>query len=137
MSQQKKPIITGASSGIGAELALQLTKKGHHVYLLARRQERLQQIQEIIQKKGGSSEIIACDVSQKKSVVIAFNEILAQTDNIDSLILNAGIGLTSLSTTKENIIEKVIQTNFLGMVYCIHQLLPLFKKQKKRPHYRN
>ncbi|MCB0729678.1 MAG: SDR family NAD(P)-dependent oxidoreductase, partial [Ignavibacteriae bacterium] len=77
-------LITGASTGIGRELAIQLSKKNVKLALVARRENLLQDLtnENVISVK--------CDVSKKNEVVSAYQQIIEKFGKIDVAILNAG-----------------------------------------------
>jgi len=99
-------LIVGTSSGIGAQLAKSYAKQGHHLIRLSRRV---------------TGDMIHCDVCDSASVKKAFASI--DLESVDLFIYNAGI-------SKSDDDEAVIQTNLLGAVRCIEQILPIFKAKK-------
>lgn len=88
----KTVMITGASSGIGAHLAMVAARAGAQVVLAARRQERLQDLAERIRAGGGQAMDVALDVTQRDSVEAAFDVAQAQFGVVDVVLNNAGIG---------------------------------------------
>ena len=116
--------ITGASSGFGMALATLYASDGHRVALLARRIERLRNIEKDIQSFGGKSLAIACDVSDKLQVKEAFDQIRIHWGPVDILIVNAGVhsSETKLGLNSEDM-ERVFKINLFGAAYCIEQVL--------------
>jgi len=113
-------VVTGASSGIGAELARLLAARGDLCVLLARRADRLQELAEEI---GGEAE--ACDVSDRPAVDAVAERVLERHPRIDLLVNNAGIpGRTSYVTGDPERIEQLIRINYLGSVWCLRAFLP-------------
>jgi short-subunit dehydrogenase len=90
--KDKKVLITGASSGIGASFAKFLARAGMHVVLIARRKELLEKIQAEINLHGGKVTIIQADLSIEKERELLFKKITAEVGSIDILINNAGFG---------------------------------------------
>ena len=113
-------VVTGASSGIGAEIARLLAGRGDLCILVARRADRLQPLAEEI---GGEAE--PCDVSDRDGVQAAAARILARHPRIDVLVNNAGIpGRTSFLAGDPEVIERLIRINYLGGVWCLRAFLP-------------
>ena len=113
-------VVTGASSGIGAEIARLLAGRGDLCILVARRADRLQALAEEI---GGEAE--PCDVSDRDGVQAAAARILARHPRIDVLVNNAGIpGRTSFLAGDPEVIERLIRINYLGGVWCLRAFLP-------------
>lgn len=83
-----KALITGASSGIGAEFARRLSKMGYELILVARRESRLE---ELSRELGGSIRIIPCDLSDADNCIKLFD--MVRDENVDLLINNAGYGV--------------------------------------------
>src|SRR5438105_7419595 len=89
---QQVVLITGASSGIGRALAVELARRGAAVGLLARRLETLQEIVREIEATGGRALALPADVTDKDSVRAAADDLRARFGQIDVLIANAGVG---------------------------------------------
>jgi uncharacterized protein len=84
-------LITGASSGIGEEFARQLTARGHGVFLVARREERLRALAEELEREHGvRAEIAACDLAKRKPVAALPGLIAERGLTVDVLVNNAG-----------------------------------------------
>src|ERR1043166_6851418 len=86
-------LITGASSGIGRELALALGRRGARVGLLARRRELLEEIAREIRDGGGHAVALPADVTKADEVRAAAAELRNAFGRIDLLIANAGISI--------------------------------------------
>lgn len=118
-------VITGASSGIGAELARQLASAGHSVALLARREGALKMLAEEITQSGGHAEVFSVDVAHQDAVVDAMTKIETQMGPITTLVANAGIGdSTPAKKFNSDKVERIIRVNLLGVIYCIDCVLP-------------
>ena len=113
-------VVTGASSGIGAELARVLSRRGWRCVLIARRRDRLESL---AGETGG--EVEACDVSQRDDVERAAAAVLERHPAVQLLVNNAGIpgraGFVSLDAER---IEQLVRTNYLGGVWCLRAFLP-------------
>jgi NAD(P)-dependent dehydrogenase (short-subunit alcohol dehydrogenase family) len=113
-------VVTGASSGIGAEVARVLSRRGWHCVLLARRRDRLETL---TGETGGEVEL--CDVSERDEVERAAAAVLERHPAVHLLVNNAGIpgraGFVSLDAER---IEQLVRTNYLGGVWCLRAFLP-------------
>jgi uncharacterized protein len=113
-------VVTGASSGIGAELARGLARRGWHCVLLARREERLRPLAEEV---GGEFEL--CDVTDRGAVETAAARVLERHPRVHLLVNNAGIsGRAGFLDADLQVIEDVMRTNYLGSVWCLRAFLP-------------
>jgi NAD(P)-dependent dehydrogenase (short-subunit alcohol dehydrogenase family) len=112
-------VITGASSGIGAQLARELTGRGWLCVLLARREERLR---ELAEELGGEYEV--CDVSDRDDVEAAAARVRERHPHIKLLVNNAGIAArVRFDDGNPERIEQVVRTNYLGGVWCLRAFL--------------
>ncbi|QOY51884.1 SDR family NAD(P)-dependent oxidoreductase [Candidatus Sulfurimonas baltica] len=122
-----KILITGASSGIGEELARLYATKNNELILLARREERLKKLQEELAPHVKKIEIVAVDISdfqtlQKKIKLIG---------TVDMVILNAGVSIGhSLEITPFEDFKKLFDVNLLANHAILEILLPCFITQK-------
>lgn len=124
-------LITGASSGIGYQLAKDLAKQGAKVALLSRRLELLHQLAEEL-KDLTLVHIYKCDVTNKVEVAETISKVKKDFGKIDIAILNSGVAFrSSVLQYKSEEAEKTFNTNVLGAVYCIEQLLPDFISEKR------
>jgi len=113
-------VVTGASSGIGVEIARLLAARGDLCVLLARRAGRLEQVAEEL---GGEAE--PCDVSDPAAVEAVAARVLERHPRIDLLVNNAGIpGRTRFLDGDPEVIERLIRINYLGNVWCLRAFLP-------------
>lgn len=122
--EEKTAIVTGASSGIGRALALQLAERGARVALLARRKDALDALAEEITSFGGRALALACDVGDREQVFASFRAAEATLGPADLLINNAGYGghRWFLEWDLDDV-ERMMQVNFLGAVYCTRAVL--------------
>lgn len=122
-----KILITGASSGIGAELSRLYATKDNELILLARREARLIELQNELLPHVKSIEIVQVDVSQ----FVKLQEKIRHLGGVDMVILNAGISLGhSLEITPFEDFKKIYDVNLLANHAILEVLLPLFKAQK-------
>jgi len=126
----KVVLITGASSGIGRGLAVNLARRGAAVGLLARRREILDQIAEEIINAGGCARALPADVTQVDSVRGAVEELRQQFGPIDVLVANAGISInTSVPNLCEKEIAELINVNVIGVINSVSAVLPNMIRQ--------
>ncbi len=118
-------LISGASSGIGAELARQLAREGAAVGLLARREALIVDLAEKIRSEGGKAAAVKCDVGIRGEVDHAFAVIRGELGSIDLVIANAAVGAeTPARSLDAGLVESIFRTNFLGSVNLIAAALP-------------
>lgn len=125
-------LITGASEGIGASLAIELAKGGNNLIIAARRLEKLKEVAKAIEANGGKAHCVACDVSDQAQCENLVKETLNAFGKLDAVVHNAGISMhawfdeiTDLST-----FETLFRTNVMSMVWITHGLLAEIKKTK-------
>ena len=127
----KTCIVTGANSGIGRSTAITLAKNDYTVFATMRSLERGEKLREIAQELNLVIKAVELDVSDTDSVNQGINEILNQTDQIDVLINNAGVGSNAVIEDVDIESDKsVFETNFWGVVRCIQAVLPTMRQQK-------
>jgi len=126
----KTILITGASKGLGREIAIRLGKTTPNLILVARSKNLLTQVQtEILNLTSNAPFIIQCNISNEYEIQTAFDLIQQKFDHIDVLINNAGIGIFKLlEEITNNEMRKQFELNFFGVFYCIKALLPLIKR---------
>jgi short-subunit dehydrogenase len=118
-------VITGASSGIGAELARQLSAAGASVGLLALPGASLDAAAKGIAARGGTALAVGVDVAQRDAVHAALATVSRELGPIDLLILCAGIGgITTVESFSAPVFENMIRVNLLGMAYAIEAVVP-------------
>lgn len=123
-------VITGASSGIGRETALQFAKEGASVVLAARNEEALAEVAGQVRERGGQALVVITDVALWEQVARLASEAAARFGRIDTWVNNAGI---SEYATLEDIpirdMERIIRVNLLGTMYGVKAALPFLKAQ--------
>ncbi len=127
-------VVTGASSGIGEEAALQLAELGAEVVLVARRAEELARVQALIQQRGGIARCYAADLSDPASTDALIARLDAEEPRIDVLVNNAGRSIRR--PIRESIgrihdFERTMQLNYLAVVRLTLGLLPKMLAQKR------
>ena len=127
-------IITGASKGIGAELARQLAARGAHLALAARDVDALEQVAAECVALGGRAEVIAADVASQEDCKRLVERTVAAFGRIDTLVNNAGATMWARfdEIADMAVLAHIMQVNFMGAVYCTHYALPHLKEFRGR-----
>jgi short-subunit dehydrogenase len=119
-------IVTGASSGIGKALALQLAGQGAKVVLAARRAELLEQVAAACRQAGGEALSIPTDVSDEAQCKALVETTIITFGRLDMLVNNAG--LTVIARLEDyidlSLFHHTMGVNFYGAVYCTYYALP-------------
>ena len=122
-----KALITGASSGLGREMARLLAARGYELILCARREERLR---ELAAELPVPCRIIAADVSDEQECRLLYEAV--QSEDLEVVINNAGFGLFGEFVTADLDEElRMIDTNVKGLLYITHEVAPLMIKNEK------
>src|SRR5438094_362060 len=88
----KVAVVTGASSGIGWELAKELAREGYRVGVLARRREPLERLVSEIRQAGGVADFETADVAERQSTLDAIHRLAERLGPVDLLVAGAGSG---------------------------------------------
>jgi short-subunit dehydrogenase len=124
--------ITGASTGIGREIAMEFSKAGHIVVATARRKSRLVNLASEIKFAGREASAFVCNVASERSVQITAKRIREKYGKIDCLVNNAGVTIfKSFTDTKVYEFDYVMETNLRGAFLCMKSVLPQMLKIKK------
>jgi len=124
---KKVALITGASAGLGVEFARQLSKRGHHLVLVARRKDRL----ETLAKELGNARAIALDLSKSGSAAKLLADLKAAGEQVEILVNNAGFGLigrfAELDAKRE---RQMIDLNVGALTDLCRAIAPAMVKRK-------
>jgi uncharacterized protein len=124
-------IITGASSGIGRATALEMARRGAFVALAARDKNALLEIKEEIRQQGKDAIVVPTDVTQRDQVDQMVKAVMAQWGRIDILVSNAGEYIRApILDLEPSEIQRSLDINFFGGVYCTKAILPHMLNQK-------
>ena len=124
-------VITGASSGLGAQAALHLAEQGATVVLGARREDRIRALAEEITAKGGTALAVETDVTDRASVQNLVDTAVRTYGRIDVLLNNAGVmPLSPLENLRVDEWDLMIDVNIKGVLYGIAAALPHMKAKK-------
>lgn len=116
-------VVTGASSGIGRRVAIELAGRGAVVTAIARREERLRQVAVEMQRSSPDSDFVVCDVSDTDRFAAVLAEIEARRGRIDLLVNNAAIGEEPAEGGLDGY-RRVMETNFYAPVAGTMAVLP-------------
>ncbi len=118
-------LVTGASSGIGRATAIRLASAGAKIVLVARRIERLKELEQQIKSAGGEAFPIEADLAKVNEANEAIAKTVARFGRIDTLVNAAGVmnnGATLERTLEE--LEQMIAVNLCGLLYITRAALP-------------
>ena len=130
--RDKAVLITGASSGIGRELAWQLAQAGAMVTLAARRRELLEALAQRMKAAGKSGPVVVeCDVTRDGDLERAVAESVRAFGKLDAAIANAGFGVTgTLRQLTIGNYRRQFETNVFGVLRTVYAALPEIEKTK-------
>jgi short-subunit dehydrogenase len=125
-------LITGASSGLGDEMARQFAALGHDLALCARRTERLDELRaEILATRPDAHVVVkALDVTDHDAVFRVFEEFRDELGGLDKVIVNAGLGKGQpLGTGRFDANKETAETNFIGALAQTEAAAQIFRAQ--------
>lgn len=123
--EKKVILVTGASSGMGKDFALNLAQEGHIVYGAARRVDRMQDLEQV------GAKALAMDVTNEEQVQAAVAQIIAEQGRIDVLVNNAGYAVYgAVETVDLNDARRQFEVNLFGLAAVTKAVLPSMRQQK-------
>jgi len=126
---EKIALVTGCSSGIGFETALELSRADYFTYATMRNTSKAGKIQEIAKKENLKLQVIELDVDKEESIKSAVKKIQEQKGRIDVLVNNAGYGLFGcVEDITIDDLKAQFETNFFGVVRLIQEISPIMRK---------
>jgi NAD(P)-dependent dehydrogenase (short-subunit alcohol dehydrogenase family) len=129
----KKILITGASSGIGFEAALKIGDAGGEVLLVSRTREKLDEVAQQVEEKGGTAHVHPADLSDLEDIDRLAQEVLEEHGGVDILINNAGRSIrrsVKASYDRFHDFERTMQLNYFGALKLILAFLPGMRERK-------
>jgi len=124
-------LVTGASRGIGREIALTLCRNNFDVVVASPEVEKNEEVAETIRQCGGNTMTLDLDVSSRDSVKAGVEAVLKQMGRIDVLVNNAGITRDALALRmKPEDWDKVIQINLTGAFFVAQAVIPAMMKER-------
>lgn len=128
---EKVVIVTGAGSGIGKALAMNLLEKGAMVVGAARNEDNLKSIASVAEKSSQKFSYVVADVSVEADCKKIIDTATRQYGKIDVLINNAGISMRAIFDELElDVLKRLMSTNYWGTVYCTHYAFEQLLKNK-------
>jgi len=125
----RKMLVTGASSGIGYDIALVMAGLGVKTALLARRQALLDNLASAIRDQGGDAMVLAADISRREEVHRAVARALSEFGHIDILVNSAGIMEPGMVETMDpQSLQRMLDVNLLGTLHTIQELTPAMRR---------
>lgn len=132
--KDKIVVITGASEGIGKEIALRLAKENMQLALIARNEENLRKVCEEARKLGAQeARGYPCDLRKTDRLNKTVKDIIKDFGYVDILVNNAGVWqkMGPVEEISEAVVDNVIQTNLLAVIHSCRLFLPHLKKKKE------
>jgi len=128
----KTAVITGASRGIGAAVAMKLAEKGYFVAVnFCSSKEAAREVVENIINAGGKAQAFCADVRDASQVEAMIKQVLEISGEINILVNNAGVSAYGLlQDMTEEIYDNIFDINMKGVFFCTKAVLPIMIKQK-------
>jgi NAD(P)-dependent dehydrogenase (short-subunit alcohol dehydrogenase family) len=128
---RKRALITGAASGLGRSLALQLAAEGWTLWLTDVRADALPTVEGEVRAAGGTPHLLGLDVTDRAQWTAAVAAVTQKTGGLDVLVNNAGVGAGGLVGEFEPADwDWVMGINFMGVVNGCHAFVPMFRAQQ-------
>ena len=130
--KNKVVVITGASKGIGAELALQLARKGAKLVLAARSENDLEVVARRCRNLGAETLVVKADVAIERDCQAIMSGAALAFGGIDVLVNNAGMTMWARFEEIEDvsILARIMEVNYMGAVYCTKHALPWLRQSQ-------
>lgn len=127
-------IITGASKGIGAELARQLAAKGAKLVLAARSAGELEAVAEECREAGAPVVTVRADVAEERDCQAIVAGAVLAFGRVDTLVNNAGMSMWARfeEIRDVSVLERIMRVNYMGAVYCTSHALPYLRETRGR-----
>ncbi|MDB4938082.1 MAG: Oxidoreductase, short-chain dehydrogenase/reductase family [Labilithrix sp.] len=131
MGTPKTVLVTGASSGIGRALAVELARRGAHVMAAARREPELTKLCAEIAASGGKASFTVCDVADPKAAAELVRSTDRELGSLDMVISNAGVGGSTHSARLDvESVSRMIDINVRGAIAPLVAAIPIMLAQK-------
>jgi short-subunit dehydrogenase len=127
-------VITGASKGIGAELARQLAARGAKLVLAARNLPELEAVAAQCRASGATVVTVKADVAVERDCQAVIAGAVLAFGRVDALVNNAGMSMWARFEEIRDlaVLERIMQVNYMGAVYCTHHALPYLREARGR-----
>jgi NAD(P)-dependent dehydrogenase (short-subunit alcohol dehydrogenase family) len=125
----KRAAITGAGSGLGRALSLELAKQGWRILVTDIQEKRAQETLHLVTQAGGTGDALYCDVTAKNQVAAMADKMFCEWGGVDLLINNAGVSMAGFvgKSPLENW-QWIVDIDLLGVIYGCHFFIPHMKK---------
>lgn len=130
--KNKVAVVTGASDGLGKQISLKLAKEGASLALVARNEEKLNEVKKEAEKLGSPKVICyPCDIQDKEQIKKIVQKIEVDFNEVQILLNIAGIWqkLNLLEDIPEGEVDSVINSDLTGMIHMTRLMLPILKRQ--------
>ena len=126
-------LVTGASSGIGRAVAKRLARDGHHLVLVSRTEEKLEEVAEECREAGaGSTLVVPTDVADDAEVAHLVKQVLAEHDRLDGVAHCAGeVTYGRVEDTTAEVFDRVLATNLSGTANLARHVVPVMRDQDR------
>jgi NADP-dependent 3-hydroxy acid dehydrogenase YdfG len=122
-------VITGASSGIGAALAMELGRRGESVVLAAR---RLPELRQVAERCGSAALAVQADVTRREDVQRLLGAALDRFGHVDAWVNNAGRGISKpVEQLSDEDVDAMVRDNLKSVLYGVQAVLPHFKERRQ------
>jgi uncharacterized protein len=129
--KDRSVVVTGASSGIGHDVALAFGEQGANVALLARRTAPLEELAGKIIKAGGKALALQCDVTDRARMFWAVDRARDTFGTVNILINSAGLLITdAVEQMRPEDLERMMAVNLYGALHAVQAVLPIMRKNK-------
>ncbi len=132
--KNKVVVLTGATSGIGREMCLQLASAGAHLVMAARNEAALEAMAETCEQRGGMAQAVVTDVTEEGACQHLIEQTISMHGRLDVLVNNAGLSMWSRVDEMQDLelLRHIMAVNYLGSAYCTFYALPYLKQSTGR-----
>ena len=126
-------VVTGAGSGVGRAVALELAKRGFSIALVGRRSDALEETIQIVGKSSGKLIAVACNVSSETDVAAMGQRVRDELGEVSVLVNSAGVNVARRALTELSVADwrHIIDVNLSGAFLCIHAFLPEMRRRRE------
>jgi len=124
-------VITGAGSGIGAAAAVEFARLGAQLTLASLPTPGLADTVSAVERAGGTATAVAMDVRDPTAVQQLIDAAVERSGRLDFVLANAGLADQALASEGDPLVwQRLIETNLLGVMYCVRYALPHMQRQR-------